>query len=93
MMMGDIHLSLKLKKICCDKCFLCISSSKCLFIIIKIPAPLVLSFNNRYTGLVRANIRYGKGGVRVKILTKGEYFLNRAGGKYHLPTFPRKLDR
>ena len=30
------------------------------YIIIKIPAPLVLSVNSRYTGLVRAGIRYGK---------------------------------
>ena len=89
--MGDIHLSRKLKNMF-DKCFLCIQSSKCLFIIIKIPAPLVLSVNNRYTGLVRANIRYGKSDMREKILMEGRYFLNRVGGKYHLPTLPRKLD-
>ena len=28
------------------------------------PAPLVLSVNNRNTGLIRANIRHGKNGVR-----------------------------
>ena len=56
------------------------------------PAPLVFSVNNRYTGLIRANIRYGKSGMREKILMEGRYFLNRAGGKYHLPALPRKLD-
>ena len=54
-------------------------------------APLVLSFNNRYTGLIRANIN-GKSGVRGKNLMEGGYFLNRVGGQYHLPTLPRKLD-
>ena len=33
-------------------------------IIMKVPALLVLSVNIRYTGLVRANIRYGKNMVR-----------------------------
>ena len=89
LMMGDIHLSLKLKKYF-DKCFLCIQSSKWLFIIIKMPAPLVLSINNRYTGLIRANIN-DKSGVRENILMEGGYFLTRVGGKYHLPTLPRKL--
>ena len=56
------------------------------------PAPLVFSVNNRYTGLIRANARYGKNGVREKFLMEGGYFLNREGGKYHLPTLPRKLD-
>ena len=56
------------------------------------PAPLVLPVNNRYTGLIRANIRYGKNGVRVKFLMEAGYFLHREGGKYHLPTLPRKLD-
>ena len=55
-------------------------------------APLVVSVNNRYTGLIRANIRYSKNGVREKFLMEGGYFLNREGGKYHLPTLPRKLD-
>ena len=55
------------------------------------PAPLVLSINNRYTGLIRANIN-GKSSVRGKYLIEGGYFLNRVGGKYHLPTFSRKLD-
>ena len=54
-------------------------------------APLVLSVNNRYTGLIRANIRYGKDGVRGKFLMEGGYFLSRKGGKYHLPTLSRKL--
>ena len=54
-------------------------------------APLVLSFNNRYTGLIRANIN-GKSGVRGKYLMEGGYFLNRVGSRYHLPTLPRKLD-
>ena len=58
----------------------------------KMLAPLVLSVNNRYTGLIRADIRYGKYGVRGKFLMEGGYFLNRKGGKYHLPTLPRKLD-
>ena len=56
------------------------------------PAPLVLSVNNRYTGLISTNIRYGKNGVTGKFLIEGGYFLNKPGGKYHLPTFPRKLD-
>ena len=30
------------------------------------PAPLVFSVNNRYTGLIRANIRYGKNGAMEK---------------------------
>ena len=55
------------------------------------PASLVLSVHNRYTWLIRANIKYGKSGVREKILMEGGYFLNRARGKYHLPTLPRKL--
>ena len=54
--------------------------------------PLVLSVNNRYAGLTRANIRYGKNGVREKYLMEGGYFLNKEGGKCHLPTLPRKLD-
>ena len=37
-----------------------------MYIIIK-PAPLILSVNNRYTELIRANIRYGKNGVTEKI--------------------------
>ena len=49
-------------------------------------ALLVLSVNNR------ANIRYGKNGVREKCLMEGGYFLNREGGEYHLPNLPRKLD-
>ena len=40
-------------------------------------APLVFSVDNRYTGLIRANIRYGKDGVRGKILMEGGWFLNR----------------
>ena len=55
------------------------------------PAPLVFSVNNRYTGLIRANTRYGKNGVREKFLMEGGYFLNREGSKYHFPTLPRKL--
>ena len=55
-------------------------------------APSVLSLRNRYTSLIRANITYGKSGVREKMLMEGGYFLNRAGGKYHLPTLPRKRD-
>ena len=54
--------------------------------------PLVLSVNNRYTGLIRVNTRYGKDDLRGKFLMEGGYFLNRKGGKYHLPTLPRKLD-
>ena len=56
------------------------------------PAPLVFSVNNRYTGLIRANIRYGKNGVKENLLKEVGYFLNREGGKCHLPTLPRKLD-
>ena len=52
-----------------------------LFVIIKMLAPLVLSVNNRYTGLIRASIRYGKDCVRGNFLTEGGYFLNRKGGK------------
>ena len=62
------------------------------YIIIKMPAPLVLPVNNRYTGLIRANIRYGKYGVRERFLMEGGYFLNRMGGKYHPLTLLRKLD-
>ena len=36
-------------------------------IIIKVPALLVLSINNKYTELVRANIRYGKKNIGRKI--------------------------
>ena len=54
-------------------------------------APLVLSINNRYTGLIKANIN-GTSGVRKKKIMQGGYFLNRVGGKYHLPTLPRNLD-
>ena len=52
-------------------------------IIIKMPAPLVLSVNNRYTGLIRANIRYGKNGLMEKM--EDEYFLNRKESRYLLP--------
>ena len=54
-------------------------------------APLVLSIKNRYAGLIRTNIN-GKSGVREKKSMEGGYFLNWVGGKYHLPTLPRKLD-
>ena len=37
-------------------------------------APLGFSVNNRYTGLIRANIRYGKDGVRGKFLMEGVTF-------------------
>ena len=56
------------------------------------PAPLVFSVNNIYAGLIRANIRYGQNGVWERFLMEGGYFLNREGGKYHLPTLPMKLD-
>ena len=56
------------------------------------PAWLVLSVNNRYKGFIRANTRYGKNGVRENFLMEGGYFLNRERGKYHLPTFPGKVD-
>ena len=55
-------------------------------------APLVLPVNNRYTGLLRANIRYGKNGVREEFLMEGGYFLNGERGKYYPLTLPRKLD-
>ena len=56
------------------------------------PAPLVLSANNIYTGLIRGNTRYGKKGVRERFLMEGGHFLNREEDKYHLPTLPRKID-
>ena len=56
------------------------------------PAPLVFSVNNIYTGLIRANIRYDQNGVWERFLMEGGYLLNREGDKYHLPTLPRKLD-
>ena len=37
------------------------------------PSPLVSSVNNRYIGLITANIN-GKSGVREKILMEGGYF-------------------
>ena len=46
-------------------------------------APLVLSVNNRYTGLIRANIRYGKNGLTEKM--EDGYFLNRKEKRYLLP--------
>ena len=39
---------------------------------------LVLSVNNRYTGLVSANNRYGENMSR-KFFNRGGYFLNREG--------------
>ena len=44
------------------------------------PASLVLPVNNRYTGLIRANIRYGKNGVRENIFN-GRWVLFRQGGR------------
>ena len=38
------------------------------------PAPLVFSVNNRYTGLIRANIRYVKNGVRKNFSIEGGNF-------------------
>ena len=52
-------------------------------IIIKMPAPLILSVNNRYTGLIRANIRYGKNGLMEKM--EDGYYLNRKESRYLLP--------
>ena len=49
-------------------------------IIIKMPAPLVLSVNNRYTGLIRANIRYGKNGVMENIFN-GRWVLFKQEGR------------
>ena len=46
------------------------------------PAPLVLSVNNRYTGLIRANIRYGKNGLTEK---NGRWVLFKQEGK-KIPT-------
>ena len=49
-----------------------------IYIIVKIPGQLVFSVNNRYTGLIRTNIRYGKneaGGGNI-FLIKGVYFLS-----------------
>ena len=61
------------------------------YLIIKTPAPLVLSVNNRDTVLVRANIIHGQKGVREKVFN-GKWVLVREGGKYHLPTLLRILD-
>ena len=63
-----------------------------MYTIIKMPDLLVLSVNNIYTGLTRANIRYGMNGVRETSLMEGGYFLNREGGKYYLTTLHRKVD-
>ena len=38
------------------------------------PALLVLPVNNRYTGLIRTNIRYDKNGVRKKFFNGGWVF-------------------
>ena len=56
------------------------------------PAPLIFSVNNIYTGLIRANIRYGENGVWERFLMEVGYFSNREGGKCHPPTLPGKLD-
>ena len=40
------------------------------YIIIKMPALLVLSVNNRYTELIRANIRYGNNRERGNIFNE-----------------------
>ena len=50
-----------------------------MYIIIKMPAPLVLSVNNRYTGLIRANISYGKSGVEKNF--NGRWVLFKQGGR------------
>ena len=47
-----------------------------MYIKIKIRAPLVLSVDNRYIGLIRAKTSYDKNGVRGKFLMEGGYFLN-----------------
>ena len=47
------------------------------YIIIRMPAPLVLSVNNRYSSLRRTNIRYGKNGVKKKI--NGRWVLFKQG--------------
>ena len=39
------------------------------------PAPLVLSVNNRYRRLIRANIRYGKNGVGERKIFNGSWVL------------------
>ena len=44
------------------------------------PAPLVLPVNNRYTGLIRANIRYGKNGVMENIFN-GRWVLFKQEGR------------
>ena len=45
------------------------------------PASLVLSVNNRYTGLLRVNIRYGKNGVEENFGTNGRLVLFTQGGR------------
>ena len=50
------------------------------YIIVEIPALLDLSVSNRYTGLVRANIRYGRNIWREKPFNRECNFINRCGG-------------
>ena len=59
-----------------------------IYIFFKIPSLLVLSVNNRYTGFVRANIRYDKNMGREIFLTEGGYFLNRVGVNTACPLCP-----
>ena len=47
------------------------------YIIIKMPVMLVLSVNNWYTGLIRANIRHGKNGGWKFFLMEDGYFFKR----------------
>ena len=48
--------------------------------IIKMLVPLVLSVNNRYTGVIRANIRYGKN-VAMEKMFNGWRVLFKQGGR------------
>ena len=44
------------------------------------PAPLVLSVNNRCTGLITANIGYGKNGVMEKCFNERWVLFKQGGG-------------
>ena len=43
------------------------------------PAPLVLFVSNRYTEVIRANIRFGKNGVMEKLFNGGWVIFKQVG--------------
>ena len=51
------------------------------YLIIKMPALLVLSVNNRYTGLIRVNINNSINGVRKKFFSGGRVIFKYGGEK------------